>query len=227
MGQWVSFKQQVLEMAQEMFKRGLVGTASGNASMRISSQELIAITPTRVPYDCLTREDIVIVDFHGATVDGQTLPSSELLLHVEAYKARGDVSAVLHTHSTFATVASVAGLEIPPIMDEMVVYLGGAVRVADYAFPSTRELAHNAMEAMGNRNAVLLRNHGVLGVGRTPEEVLEVCEILERTSRVFVYARLLEAVHMLPPEVVKEEERIFKMGRLADGARDAICGKRD
>ena len=217
MDQWVSFRKQVQEMAQDMFKRGLVGTASGNASIRIAGRELIAITPTRIPYDRLTRDDIVIVDFCGESVLGEELPSSELMLHTEAYKARDDVGAVLHTHSTFATVAAVAGLEIPPIMDEMVVYLGGAVRVAEYAFPSSQELARNAMKAMGNRSAVLLRNHGVLGVGRTPEEVLEVCEILERTSRVFVYARLLGAAHLLPPEVVKFEEGIFEMGKLIGG----------
>ena len=106
--------------------------------------------------------------------------------------ARGPISAaVVHTHSLFASVAAVAGMEIPPILDEMATTLVAPVRVSEYGFPGSAELADKVALALGDRAAALIRNHGAVGVGGSPQEALEVCTLLERAAQIFVYASLL------------------------------------
>jgi len=190
--------------------------ASGNVSVRLgphAAPDILAITPSGRRNADLKLEDIVVVDFDAEPVEGSLTPSSETLLHVAIYRARPDVGAVIHTHSVFASVASVAGLQIPPIIDEMVVAIGGTVQVSEYAFPSTEELADNVCAALGERNAALIRNHGAVGVGRDLVEALDVCALTERVAQVFVQASLLGKVSELPEDVVQAETAIYNMRR--------------
>ena len=122
---------------------GIIGLgASGNVSMRLEhfdSRELFAITPSGRPCADLTEDDIAVVDSEVEPIEGDLPRSSEALLHVGIYRSRLDVGAVVHTHSVFASVAAVAGRSIPPIVDEMVVSIGGAIEVSEYAFPTSQE----------------------------------------------------------------------------------------
>ena len=214
---WSAEKSAVLEAAQEMAALGLVTGASGNVSMRLSSDdELLAVTPSSVPYGDLTEDSIVVTDFDVEPVEGELPPSSETLLHVAVYRARPDVGAVIHTHSVYTSVAAVAGLEIPPIIDEMVIAVGGPVKVSAYAFPGSEELADSVCEALGPRSAALIKNHGAVGVGRDLREALGVCTLVERVAQIFLLARTLGRVDELPPDVVKAEQAIFEMRRQRD-----------
>jgi L-fuculose-phosphate aldolase len=112
----------------------------------------------------------------------------------------------------------VAGLEVPPILDEMVVRIGGSILLTDYAFPGSQELAERARAALSQRNAVILRNHGAVGVGRDLQEALEVCQLVEHAARVFVWASLLGRVTSLPPEVVEMEQELYRMRRKVEDA---------
>jgi L-fuculose-phosphate aldolase len=224
LGKWRSERRLLWEITTEMAKERLVSGSSGNASLRLPSAggsdggidgggELVLITPTSRPYRLLSPEDMVVIDFEGDPMEGDLLPSSEAALHLTLYKARKDIGAVVHTHSLFASVGAVAGLEIPPLVDEMVVAIGGSIRVAEYGFPSTEELARNACAALGDRNAALLRNHGLVCVGRTIWEALETCQLAERVAQIFVYASLLGKALPLPPEIVTIEQELFRMRR--------------
>ena len=214
---WASEKRRVVSAAQEMAALGLVTGTSGNVSMRLlpadGAEELLAVTPLGRPYVGLNDDDIVVVDFDVEPVEGDRIPSSETLLHVAIYRARPDVRAVIHTHSVFASVAAVGGLEIPPIIDEMTISLGGPIKVSEYAFPATQALADNVCAALGERSAALVRNHGVVGVGRDLGEALSVCALVERVAQVFVLASLLGKVTALPPEAVEAELAIYLMQR--------------
>lgn len=215
---WLVERKLLLEVSVEMVRHDLVVASSGNASMRLSGdhkQGVILITPSGKPYRDLTPEDFVAIDLEGDQVEGENVPSSESALHLTLYKARADVDAIIHTHSTFVSVASVAGIEIPPIVDEMVMKIGGSVPVAEYGFPSTEELASRACHAIGDRNAVMLRNHGLVGVGPGPSEALEVCLLAERVAKIFVYASLLGQAKTLPQEIIEIERELFKMQREA------------
>ncbi|MFQ5873355.1 MAG: class II aldolase/adducin family protein [Dehalococcoidia bacterium] len=211
---WDVEKRSVVEAAQNLLARGLVAATSGNVSVYLGEKDdskLIAVTPAGMPYETMTAGQIVVIDFEGEVVEGDGNPSSESLTHIAIYKARPDVRCVIHTHSVYASVLAVAGIELPPIIDELVVYLGGPVKVAEYGFPGTEELGEVACAALEDRNAVLLRNHGVVGVGRSTEDALRACELVERAAQIFLHATALGKVGVLPPEVVEAERNIFKM----------------
>ena len=213
--QWETQRRKVTWAAREMAKRGLVSGSSGNVSVRLSPQDatnpLIAVTPSGKPYSDLEEADIVVVDQDGEPVEGDGVPSSETLLHLALYRARPDIAAVVHTHSLFASVAAVAGMEIPPILDEMATTLGGPVRVSEYGFPGSAELADKVALALGDRAAALIRNHGAVGVGGSAQEALEVCTLLERAAQIFIYTSLLGRATPVPQDSIEAEQAIYRM----------------
>jgi L-fuculose-phosphate aldolase len=174
-------------------------------------QERYLITPTGLPYTQMTVADLVAVDGDLETVDGGGVPSTESMLHLAIYRARPDVGAVIHTHSVHATALAVAGRPLPPVVDEMVVYLGGQVEVADYGFPGSEELAAAAVRALGDRRAALLRNHGLCCVGATPEEALRVCDLTERLAKIFLIAESAGGALKLPQEAIEAERAAYLM----------------
>jgi L-fuculose-phosphate aldolase len=213
---WEEEKEQVLEACRRIVAAGLVAGASGNVSRRVEGPDgvpLVAITASQVPYHRLTARDIVVIDFEGDPVEGEGVPSSETLAHLAVYRARPDAGAVIHTHSIYASALAVAGQEIPPLIEEQVVILGGSVPVAEYAMAGTQDLADKVAAALSEGGAVLLRNHGVLGVGADLEEAAIACELVERLAQIYVLALGLGRVTPLPEAVVEAEKKIFRMSR--------------
>jgi len=211
---WIEEKRMVLEASQYLLAKGLVGGTSGNVSMRLAPEEgrdLLAITPHGRYYDTLTVDDIQIIDFEVEPVEGDLAPSVETMLHIGIYQARKNINAVIHTHSVFASVLSVAHLEIPPILDEQVVLIGEGVKLAKYGFPGSDELVENVIAGLGERNAVLMANHGMVGIGRTMRDALTVCEIVETMAKVYYCARTLGKVNPLPEEAVEAEKSFFNL----------------
>ena len=212
MSKWMKTKEQVLCAALEIHRMGFNSGLSGNISARIDGeQQLIAITPTGKHYARLSINDILVIDQDGDTVEGELIPSSESLVHISIYKARVDIGCIIHAHPIYATAAAVANLAIPPIIDEMVISIGGSIQVAEYAFPSTQELADNAVTALANRNAVLLRNHGLVVTGNNKDRAVNNCELSERIAHVFLISHSLGRALELPEEIVQTEREIYSM----------------
>ena len=164
MDQWEAQRTELHAVSVEMYRRGLVGAYSGNASLRLEgggAEGLLLITPSQKPWYRLGTQDLVVMNLDGEPLGDGPAPSSETALHLEIHRNRRDVAAVVHSHSIYASATAVAGREIPPIVDEMIFAIGGGVPIGDYAFPGTEELAQTACQTMGEGNAVLLRNHGV------------------------------------------------------------------
>ena len=216
LGSWQQERRLLLEVTCELVKQGLVTGSAGNASLRLcrtQTEDLVLITPSRLRYSQQSPDDLVILDLEGGPVEGDRLPSTESALHLALYRARRDVGAVIHTHGPYSSAAAVAAMAIPPIIDEMVVKVGGSVNVAEYGFPSSQELALRACDAMGDRNAVLLRNHGLIGVGRDLWEALDVCQTVERAAQTFIFANLIGKAVPLPREIIELEQELFRMQR--------------
>ena len=205
-------RHQVAEAARNMAAAGLVSGTSGNVSARLPGV-LMAITPMGGRCEGMSADDVVVVDRDLNTVEGGPAPSSESLLHAAVYEARPDVGGIVHTHAIYSSAAAVAGVEIPPIVDEMVVALGGAVRVSEYAPPASEEAAGRVCAALGSRDAALMRNHGSVAVGASPASALEAAMLVERAAKIFVLSSVLGGAAMLPDEVVEAETAIFEMMR--------------
>ncbi len=217
--EWHDERKQVLEAAQAMYRSGLVVASSGNVSMRVHDaghQELLAITAAGKDYEKLALEQIVVVDFDGEPVVGDAVPSTEMLMHCAIYRARPDVGAVMHTHSVYASALAVTGMSLPPLIDEMVVLLGDSVQVSEYTFAGTEELGDAVVRALGERNAAFIRNHGLVGVGKSPAEALKVCQLTERIAQIYTIAHGLGKPQPLPEDAVQTELELFRMRRQAD-----------
>ena len=210
---YLAERQEVLDAVRRIVGLGLVAHASGNVSRRISMPdgEVFAVTASRVPYHRFGIDDVLVVDANIDPVFGDGIPSSESLTHMAVYAARPDVGAVIHTHSVHASAFAVAGRPIPCVLDEQVVVLGGPVEVAEYGAAASQQLADHAVTALGERAAVLLRNHGVLGVGRDLEEAVATVELVERVAKVRLLSLQLGPGGELPPEVVAVEQKIYRM----------------
>ncbi|HEY1970476.1 MAG TPA: class II aldolase/adducin family protein [Pseudonocardia sp.] len=176
-----------------------VGT-SGNLSVRAG--DLIAITPSGVPYRELTPASICLLDLDGNPVDGALAPSTELPMHSSVYR-NTDAGAVVHTHPLYATALSLLVDELPPV-HYMIALLGGPVRVAPYARYGSTELADGSVRAMAGRYGALLRNHGATTYGVTLAKAYQRSVYLEWLCRLYHQARLLGEPALLSDEQLAE-----------------------
>ena len=210
MSPWQAEKKTVLEAAQKMSARGLVVGTSGNISLRLSNKrQLLAITPSSRHYNLLGVDDIQIVDFNGRNVEGNLRPSMETMLHIGIYRSRKNINAIIHTHSVYASAAAVAGREIPPILDDQVAFLGGEIKLARHALSGSPEQVTAVIEALGDRSAVLLANHGAVGTGRTMRDAFTAAELIEKTAKIYLLALSAGKVNQLPPEAIKAAKAIY------------------
>ncbi|HET9614757.1 MAG TPA: class II aldolase/adducin family protein, partial [Candidatus Limnocylindrales bacterium] len=161
-----AIRAEVVHVARLLRSRGLAIGTSGNVGARLPDGR-IAITPSTLDYDELTPDDVVLVTPDGDPSEGRRRPSSELPLQLAVFAARPDVMAIVHTHSPFATVFAAARRAIPAVhyvLAPLVAPGRDTIRVAAYATFGTDALAGNAVEALGDDQAVLLASHGALAV---------------------------------------------------------------
>lgn len=156
-------RAEVIRIARKMIDDRLVVGTSGNISVR--SGDLVAVTPSGVDYDAMRVAEVPVVGLDGEVVDGELPPTSELPMHLRAYRHHG-ADAVVHTHSLHATAVSLLRDDVPAVHYQLAEF-GGAVRVADYATFGSEQLAENMSAALADRGACILRNHGALAVGST------------------------------------------------------------
>ncbi len=211
---WEQQRQAVADAARKVSDLGLVVGTAGNVSARLESNdhaELMAVTPSGASYEHLTAEDIVVTDFEVEPVEGHLPPSSESLLHVGIYRRRPDVRAIIHTHSVYSSVLAVGGIDLPPVIDEVVVYVGGTIRVSAYGFPGTEQLADNVCDALGDNKAAFIANHGAVAVGKSMSEALDICLLVERAAQIYVMARTMGEVAPIPGEFVEAETALYRM----------------
>jgi L-fuculose-phosphate aldolase len=191
-------RRAVAEACRRLAAAGLVIGTSGNVSAR--DGELVAVTPTGAQLGSLEPEQVSVVDLGGSLVDGELKPTSELGLHLGLYE-RFDAGAVVHTHAPASTALSCVIDELPCVHYSMLLF-GGSVRVAPYRTFGTPELAESALEALAERTAALLANHGAVTYGADLAVAVDRTELLEWACN--VYAR---AVSVGEPRALDAEQQ--------------------
>ncbi|MFI9830387.1 class II aldolase/adducin family protein [Streptomyces sp. NPDC051913] len=191
--------ERLVDAARRTVADGLVVGTSGNVSVRVGGTVLV--TPSGVPYDRLTPDDITGVGLDGRQVLGSLAPTSELPMHLAVYRST-DARAVVHTHAVHATAVSMLVPELPAV-HYMSGALGGAVRVAPYATYGTEELAENMLHALADRTACLLRNHGTITYGDTLDQAYDRTAQLEWMCRLWLTA---SSVPGLTPTLLSKEQ---------------------
>ncbi len=173
----------IVEVGKNLYDNNLVSGKAGNVSVRIKRDDgdIIAITPTLSSLGDLKEEDIVIIDFDGnCLTEGE--PSSEYNLHLEIYKKRDDVNAIVHTHSPYATGFAFSskkikrhegfGRIVTPFLEEV-----------EYAKPGSMDLAKSAAEGIGSEDVLVLKHHGILAVGDDLKEAYLLAAFIEDTAK--------------------------------------------
>ena len=196
-------KKEIIKYGSLLLEKGLVTGTGGNISARVS-KDLMMITPSGMAYNQLVPDDLVVLDLEGNVVKGARRPSVEINMHRAILKARPDINAIIHTHSVYATAIAVTRQDFPPVIETMAIVFGGGVNTAAYARIGTQELAANVVEALGNKPAVLLANHGAVGVGKSLSEAFDICELLEAGAKTYIYANIIGKPVVLAENLIKE-----------------------
>ena len=174
---------EIINVANEIYDKGLVSGKAGNISKRIkgSTGEIIAITPTLKSLSNLNEEDIVLVDMDGNTLTKGT-PSSEVGMHLEIYKKRPDVNAIVHTHSTYATGFAFSEKKLKRL-EGFGTIKNPYLSQIEYEKPGSDELAKKASENIGDDDVLILKNHGVICVGDNLKEAKLLAVFVEETAK--------------------------------------------
>ena len=198
-------REAIIEKARWMNAAGLNQGTSGNISARAGKRMLI--TPTAIPYESMKPAMIAsfLIDGEYGAFEGPRLPSTEWRFHLDIMQARPEVGAIVHTHSTFATVLAIARKSIPACHYMVAAFGGTDVRVADYATYGTKALAENAVKALEGRTGCLLANHGMIAVGRDLDEAMWRAVELETIAKQYYHTLLLAGGPVILPDAAIAE----------------------
>lgn len=211
-------REELCRVCWLLYDRGYVAGHDGNLSLRLPDGNLL-VTPSGVSKGRIEPEMLVVCNLEGKVLEGDRHPSSETPMHLEVYRQRPDVRAVVHAHPVMSTAFAIRrkGLE-EPFLIETISGLG-VVPVAPYALPSTEEVPASIRPFVADHNAVLLANHGALTWGKDIWAAFDRMETLEHTAK--IYAQ----VHLMGDGVPLSEEQVAALRGLS-GRYEALAKKR-
>ena len=183
-------REAIVEHGRKLITSGLTTGSGGNLSIFNREKQLIAIKPSGVDYFKMKPEDVVIVSPEGEIVDGTLTPSSEIRFHLALLHHRSDINAVVHTHQVYATTIACMNWELPAV-HYLIGFSGNKVPLAKYATFGSQELSDHILEAIGQYNACLMSNHGIVTVGVTIEAAFATAEELELVSRLYYQTKCI------------------------------------
>lgn len=201
---------QLIQYGRKLVSHGLTTGSGGNLSVVDCAGGQVAITPSGMDYDAIGTQDVVICNPTGEVIGGHRKPSSELPFHLALYQHRSDIRAVVHTHSPYATTLACMHLELPPV-HYLVGFAGDKVPLAPYAPFGTPALSEAIIATIGDYNALLLANHGLVAVGSSLAAAFNTAEEIEFVAR--IYYQTLTAGE---PKLLSEEEMTVVLEKFKD-----------
>ena len=204
-----NIRKQVLDAILEAVNQGLIKGTSGNIALRDDEDDVVAITPSGIPYETMKVEDIAIVDLDGKWLDGPFKPSSEVPMHTAVMRERPDVKATVHTHAMFATIMAMSGEDLQASTPPQCEYV--PVKIVPFTMPGTNEVASKVVEALGKEGkSVLIKNHGMFCCGKDMKSAMSAAIYTEEMALTEYYARLLGVFEPMPKEAVDAMQALIK-----------------
>lgn len=192
-------RTEIVEYGKRLVTSGLTKGTGGNLSIYNREKRLFCISPTGIDYFDIKPEDVVVMDLEGKIIEGDKKPSSEVEMHRIFYANREDIDAIIHTHTMYSATLACLNWSLPPV-HYMVALAGLDVRCAKYATYGTKELAENAFEAMRDRYAVLLANHGLLAGAKDLANAFNITEEIEYCAELYYRTKAIGEPIILPEE---------------------------
>src|SRR5690242_21135645 len=203
-----------------MYARGYTASNDGNISVRLGTDRLL-MTPKSVCKGFMTPDMMCVTDLDGRKLHGDRDPSSEMLMHLEVYRQRPDVQAVVHAHPPIATGFAVAGIPLNKAVLAEVLTTLGSIPIAEYATPSTGELPDAVRKYIKAHDGMLLANHGALTAGTDLFSAYYKMETIEHFAKISLVARLLGGERLLSRQEVDRLQGLRGMYGIAAPA--PIC----
>jgi L-fuculose-phosphate aldolase len=196
-----TLRADIVEVGRRMYNRGYTASNDGNISVRLGADRLL-MTPKSVCKGFMTPDMMCITDLEGRKLQGDRDPSSEMLMHLEVYRQRHDVQAVVHAHPPTATGFAVAGIPLDRAVLAEVLTTLGSIPIAEYATPSTSELPAAVRQYIKAHDGMLLANHGALTVGADLYSAYYKMETIEHFAHISLVARILGRENLISREEV-------------------------
>ncbi len=225
----IRLRQEIVRIGRLLYDKGFISASDGNISTRLERNRIL-ITPSGLHKGFLESEHLLVVDEAGAVIGPRTSanralkPTSELPMHLEAYRQRADIGAVVHAHPPISIALSIAGISLGDCLIPEAIVMLGIIPTTHYATPSSEENMHAIRSLVQWHDAIVLQRHGSLTVGADPMQAFMRLETLEQTARVrFMLAQL--GVHApLPADEVRKLLRMREeMGLCRPGEADLFC----
>jgi L-fuculose-phosphate aldolase len=201
--------EQLVTAAKKLSAIGLNQGTSGNISVR--SGDGFLITPSGVKTEDMTPHEMVFMNFSGWVQDNNAVePSSEWRFHRDILQTRAEVHAVVHTHSMFATTMACLRRDIPPFHYMIALAGGDSIRCASYALFGSQTLSYAVLQALVNRKACLLANHGMIAIGKSLEQAVDIAVEVEALCEQYWRALQIGEPHLLTAQEMAEVFQQFK-----------------
>src|SRR5438045_4608383 len=204
-----TLRADIVEVGRRMYARAYTASNDGNISVRLGPDRLL-MTPRSVCKGFMTPDMMCITDLDGRKLQGERDPSSEVLMHLEVYRQRREIQAVVHAHPPTATGFAVAGIPLDRAVLAEVLTTLGSIPIADYATPSTSELPDAVRRYIKAHDGMLLANHGALTVGGDLYGAYYKMETIEHFAKISLVAR------MLGRENVRRRDGVTRLQGLRD-----------
>ena len=223
------WRKEIVRVGRLLHEKGYVAATDGNVSVRLSKNRVLS-TPSGFSKGFLAPEQLVVTDLEGRKIPSREpasrdlKPTSELPMHLEAYRQRPDIAAVIHAHPPICVALSIAGISLAKCLLPEVVVTLGLIPTAEYATPSSAEGPGAIRDLIANHDALIIQRHGTLTVGQDPFDAYLKLEKVEHLAYVTLILRQLGRETPLPPaEVAKLLQMRREKGLAVEGEEEDFC----
>ncbi|MCX7614597.1 MAG: class II aldolase/adducin family protein [Clostridiales bacterium] len=201
-------KQEIIKTGIMMDRYELIALSGGNVSARMENGDIL-ITPSGMIYSEMVPDDVLVMDPEGKIIEGNRKPSSDTKALLYIFKHRTDVNSIIHTHQPYATAVGLIQDEFPVMLTTLANATKGAVKVCPFVSAMSIDMGIQTVENLGKTLAVILKNHGVITVGKTLREALFACVYMEEAAKTYLVAKSAGSISMLTPAQIEQAVQIW------------------